>query len=259
MSQKKLIVANWKMNKGLVQSQQFADELKQYTEKHKSIDAEVVLCPPFTSLDAVNKKLSGTNIKLGAQNMHFETIGAYTGEISAGMLKSCGCEYVILGHSERRQYFHETNAIINKKVLKALDEGLKPIVCLGENLQEHEDKLTESVIEEQLTACLTHVSEEGIVNVTIAYEPVWAIGTGKNATAHQVETAHNFLRKKLKKMYNEDISKNTRIIYGGSVTPDNAKELFASQTVNGGLIGGASLESEKFIKIINSASSNINK
>lgn len=147
-------------------------------------------------------------MKLGAQNMYFESIGAFTGEISAGMLKSCGCEYVILGHSERRQYFHETNAIINKKVLKALDEGLKPIVCLGENLQEHEDKLTESVIEEQLSACLTHVSEEGVVNVTIAYEPVWAIGTGKNATPHQVESAHNFLRKKLKKMYNEEIVKN---------------------------------------------------
>lgn len=259
MPHKKLIVANWKMNKGLVQSQQFTDELRQFTDKHKLTETEIVLCPPFTSLDAVNKKINGTQIKLGAQNMYFESIGAYTGEISAGMLKSCGCEYVILGHSERRQYFHETNAIINKKVLKALDEGLKPIVCLGENLQEHEDKLTESVIEEQLSSCLTHVSEEGIMNVTIAYEPVWAIGTGKNATAHQVESAHNFLRKKLKKMYNEEISKNTRIIYGGSVTPENAKELFASQTVNGGLIGGASLEAEKFIKIINSSNPNINK
>ncbi|HMQ79100.1 MAG TPA: triose-phosphate isomerase [Ignavibacteria bacterium] len=259
MPHKKLIVANWKMNKGLVQSQQFADELKLFSDKHKLTDTEVVLCPPFTSLDAVNKKINGTQLKLGAQNMYFESIGAFTGEISAGMLKSCGCEYVILGHSERRQYFNETNSIINKKVLKALDEGLKPIVCLGENLQEHEDKLTESVIEEQLSACLTHVSEEGVVNVTIAYEPVWAIGTGKNATPHQVESAHNFLRKKLKKMYNEEVSKNTRIIYGGSVTPENAKELFASQTVNGGLIGGASLEAEKFIKIINSSNSNINK
>lgn len=259
MPHKKLIVANWKMNKGLVQSQQFADELKLFTDKHKLTDTVVVLCPPFTSLDAVNKKINGTQVKLGAQNMYFESIGAFTGEISAGMLKSCGCEYVILGHSERRQYFHETNAIINKKVLKALDEGLKPIVCLGENLQEHEDKLTESVIEEQLSACLTHVSEEGVINVTIAYEPVWAIGTGKNATPHQVESAHNFLRKKLKKMYNEEISKNTRIIYGGSVTPENAKELFASQTVNGGLIGGASLEADKFIKIINSSNTNINK
>jgi len=255
MPNRKLIVANWKMNKGLVQSQQFAEELKQYMDKHKGLEDEIVLCPPFTSLDAVNKKIAGTPIKLGAQNMHQETIGAYTGEISAGMLKSCGCEYVILGHSERRQYFNETNALINKKVLKALDEGLKPIVCVGENLQEHEDKLTESVIDEQITVCLTHVSEEGIANVTIAYEPVWAIGTGKNATPHQAESVHNFLRKKLKKMYNEEISKNIKIIYGGSVTPENAKELFAPQTVNGGLIGGASLEAEKFIKIINSSNS----
>lgn len=255
MPTKKLIAANWKMNKGLVQSQQFAEELKQYFEKYKLTDTEVVLCPPFTSLDAVNKKIAGTQIKLGAQNMYFETIGAYTGEISAGMLKSCGCEYVILGHSERRQYFNETNAVINKKVLKALDEGLKPIVCVGENLQEHEDKLTESVIDEQITVCLSHVSEEGIANVTIAYEPVWAIGTGKNATPHQAESVHNFLRKKLKKMYNDDVSKNTKIIYGGSVTPENAKELFTPQTVNGGLIGGASLEAEKFIKIINASNS----
>lgn len=253
MPQKKMIVANWKMNKGLVQSQQFADEIKKYTEKHKVIDADIIICPPFTSLDTVSKKINGTQLKLGAQNMFYETIGAYTGEISAGMLKSCGCEFVILGHSERRQYCNETNIIINKKVLKALDEGLKPIICIGENLQEHEDKLTESVIEEQLSSCLAHVSEEGIINVTIAYEPIWAIGTGKNATAHQVEGVHNFLRKKLKKMYNDEIAKNTKIIYGGSVTPENAKELFASQTVNGGLIGGASLDAESFIKIISSS------
>lgn len=255
MGNKKLIAANWKMNKGLVQSQQFAEELKKYFEKYKLNDTEVVLCPPFTSLDAVNKKIAGTPVKLGAQNMYYETIGAYTGEISAGMLKSCGCEYVILGHSERRQYFNETNPVVNKKVLKALDEGLKPIVCVGENLQEHEDKLTESVIDEQIAVCLTHVSEEGIANVTIAYEPVWAIGTGKNATPHQAESVHNSIRKKLKKMYNEEISKNIKIIYGGSVTPENAKELFAPQTVNGGLIGGASLEAEKFIKIINASNS----
>ena len=194
MALKKLIVANWKMNKGLVQSQQFADELKKHIEKHKVVGADIILCPPFTSLDAVNKKLNGTNIKLGGQNMHYEAIGAYTGEISGGMLKSCGCEYVILGHSERRQYFHETDTIINKKVLCALDEGIKPILCLGENLQEHEDKITEAVIEEQLLTCLSHVSEDGMANITIAYEPVWAIGTGKNATPHQAESVHNFIQ-----------------------------------------------------------------
>lgn len=253
MSAKKMVVANWKMNKGLVQSQQFAEELKKYVEKHKNLSAEIVICPPFTSIETVNKKLSATGVKLGAQDMNQESMGAYTGEISAGMLKSCGCEYVILGHSERRKYFHETDQLINKKVLKALDEGLKPILCVGETLQEHEDKITEGVIEGQLEECLEHVSEEGVVNVTIAYEPVWAIGTGKNATPHQAETVHNFIRKKLKKMYNEDISKNTRIIYGGSISEENAKELFAPQTINGGLVGGASLEAETFIKIVNAA------
>jgi triosephosphate isomerase len=248
---KKLIVANWKMNKGLVQSQQFAEELKAYVDKHKKLRAEIILCPPFTSLDAVNKKLPGTPIKLGGQNMHHELMGAYTGEISAGMLKSCGCKYVILGHSERRQYANETNALINKKVLAALDEGLRPILCVGENLQEHDDKITEAVIEEQLAECLQHVSEEGMANIVIAYEPVWAIGTGKNASAHQAESVHNFIRKKLKKMYNDELSKNTRIIYGGSISPENAKELFTPATINGGLVGGASLEAESFIKIIN--------
>jgi triosephosphate isomerase len=253
MSQKKMVIANWKMNKGLVQSQQFADELKKYLEKHKNLSAEVVICPPFTSIDAVNKKLSGTGVKLGGQNMYNETMGAYTGEISAGMLKSCGCEYVIIGHSERRQFFHETDAIINKKVLKALDEGLKPILCIGETLQEHEDKITEAIIEGQLEGCLAHISEEGIANVTLAYEPIWAIGTGKNATAHQAEGVHNFIRKKLKKMYSDEVSKNTKIVYGGSISPDNAKELFTPATINGGLVGGASLEAESFIKIITAA------
>lgn len=253
MTAKKMIVANWKMNKGIVQSQQFVEELKAYAEKHKVVNADIVICPPFTSLEVVNKKISGSSIKLGAQNLFYETGGAFTGEISAGMLKSCGCEFVILGHSERRQYFNETSAIVNRKVLKALDEGLKPIVCIGENLQEHDDKLTEPVIEEQLTASLAHVNIEDVVNVTIAYEPIWAIGTGKNATAHQAESVHNFLRKKLKKLYNENASKNVRIIYGGSISPDNAKELFASPSVNGGLVGGASLEVESFVKIINSS------
>lgn len=252
MPNKKLVVANWKMNKGLVQSQQFAEEIKNFVEKNKSSNAVVILCPPFTSLEAVQRKINGTAIKLGAQNMHFETQGAYTGEISAGMLKSCGCEYVILGHSERREYFHETDAIINKKVLKALDDGLKVILCVGESLQEHEDHITESVIEEQVKICLSHVNEDQIQNVVIAYEPVWAIGTGKNATAHQAEAVHNFIRKRIKKLYSEDASINIKIIYGGSVTPENAKELFTPLTINGGLIGGASLDEKKFIEIINS-------
>lgn len=249
---KKFIAANWKMNKGLVQSQQFADEFRNYYEKHKISYVDVVICPPFTSLEAVNRKLSGSGIKLGAQNMHHESMGAYTGEICAGMLKSCNAEYVILGHSERRQYFNETSSLVNKKVLQALDEGLKPILCIGETLQEHQDHITEAVIEEQLKTCLNHVAVDQVSSVVIAYEPVWAIGTGKNATPHQAESVHNFIRKKLKKMYSDEIAAKAIIIYGGSVNAENAKELFALETINGGLVGGASLEVQSFIEIINS-------
>jgi len=249
---KKFIAANWKMNKGLVQSQQFAEEFRNYYEKHKISYVDVVLCPPFSSLETVNRKISGSGIKLGAQNMHHETMGAFTGEICGGMLKSCSVEYVIIGHSERRACCNETNLLVNKKVLKALDEGLKPILCIGETLQEHDDHITEAVIEEQLITCLVHVSEEQMPSIVIAYEPVWAIGTGKNATPHQAESVHNFIRKKLKKMYNDDIAAKAIVIYGGSVNAENAKEMFAPETINGGLIGGASLEVQSFIEIINS-------
>lgn len=250
---KKLIVANWKMNKGIVQSQQFAEELRQYVDKHKVTHCDIVICPPYTSLEAVHRKLSGSVISIGAQNVFYEPSGAYTGEISAGMLKSCGCEYVITGHSERRSHFHETDAIINKKVMSVLDEGLKPILCVGETLQEHEDKITEAVLEEQLDHCLAHIDTESVRNIVIAYEPVWAIGTGKNATPHQAEHAHNFIRKRIKKLYNEEIASNMRIIYGGSITPENASSLFTPDTINGGLVGGSSLEIKSFIEIINLA------
>jgi triosephosphate isomerase (TIM) len=249
---RKFIAANWKMNKGLVQSQQFAEEFRNYYEKHKVNYADIVLCPPYTSLEAVGKKIAGSGIKLGAQNLHHETMGAYTGEICAGMLKSCGAEYVIIGHSERRQYFNETNVIVNKKVLKALDEGLKPILCVGETLQEHQDHITEAVIDEQLKVCLSHVAQEQVSQIVIAYEPVWAIGTGKNATSHQAESVHNSIRKKLKKLYNDDIAAKAIVIYGGSLNAENARELFTPETINGGLVGGASLEVQSFIEIINS-------
>lgn len=251
-NKKKIIVANWKMNKGLVESQKFVDEIMSHFKKSKITGQEIILCPPFTSLDTVHKKISGSGIKLGAQNVFYESNGAYTGEISCSMLQSCGCEYVITGHSERRQYFHETDAIINKKVLKVLDEGLKPIICVGETLQEHEDHITEGIIEDQVKICLSHVSEEQMENIIIAYEPVWAIGTGKNATAHQAESVHNFIRKRIKKLYSQETADNIKIIYGGSITPQNAKELFSPQTINGGLIGGASLDEKSFIEIINS-------
>jgi triosephosphate isomerase len=249
----KLIVANWKMNKGLVEAQKSAEAIKSFILSNKNLHSEVVICPPFTSLETVRKVINGTGIKLGAQNVFYETNGPYTGEISCSMLKSCGCEYVIVGHSERRQKFHETNEIINMKVLKALDEGLKPILCVGETLQEHQDHITDAVIVEQVNQCLSQVPIEQVLNVVIAYEPVWAIGTGKNATPHQAESAHNTIRKKLKKLYDDKTSKKMRIIYGGSITPRNAKELFASDTINGGLVGGASLDESSFIEIIKTA------
>ncbi len=252
MAHKKLIVANWKMNKGLIESAKFAEEIKSFVDKNKNINCDIVICPPFIAIDTVYKKTNGTDIKIGGQNCHYESNGAFTGEISCSMLKSCGCKYVIIGHSERRQFFHETNEIVNKKILKALDEGLKPILCVGETLVEHEDHITEGVIGEQVDMCLAHVSPDGARKVTIAYEPVWAIGTGKNATPHQAETVHNFIRKRIKKLYNEETAEVIRIIYGGSVTPKNAKELFAPSGINGALIGGASLDEKKFIEIINS-------
>jgi len=190
----KLIVANWKMNKGLVEAQKSAESIKSFITSNKNLHTEVVLCPAFIALEIVRKAINGTGVKLGAQNVFYETNGAYTGEISCSMLKSCGCEYVIVGHSERREKFHETNEIINKKILKALDEGLKPILCVGETLQEHQDHITEAVIVEQVNQCLNHVSIEQVLNVVIAYEPVWAIGTGKNATPHRAESAHNSIR-----------------------------------------------------------------
>jgi len=250
MIHRKLIVANWKMNKGIVEAQKSAETIKMFLDSSKTLHADVVLCPPFISLETVHKVINGSAVKLGAQNVFFESNGPYTGEISCSMLKSCGCEYVIVGHSERRHCFNETNEIVNKKVLKALDEGLKPILCVGETLQEHQDHITEAVIQEQLNQCLNHVSAEQIQNVIIAYEPVWAIGTGKNATPHQAEAVHNFIRKRLKRMYIDDTAKNCRIIYGGSITPDNARELFAPNTIDGGLVGGASLDENKFISII---------
>ena len=253
MTQKKLVVANWKMNKGIIESQKFVQELKAYFDKNKDLNCDVVICPPFTSLEIVNRIVSDTPVKLGAQNVHYETNGAYTGEISCSMLKSCGCKYVIAGHSERRLYFGETNEIVNKKVLKVLDEGLKPILCVGETLAEHEDKITEAVISEQLRICMNHVSIDSIKKVVIAYEPVWAIGTGKNATPQYAESIHNFIRKKIKKMFDEQASQQLRILYGGSITPENAKSLFAPAAINGGLVGGASLDEKKFIHIINSA------
>ena len=245
---KKLIVANWKMNKNAKEAVSFAKELKRLV---KGNNAEIVICPSFALLSAVANELKGSSIKLGAQNMHFQESGAFTGEVSPLMLKDLGCEYVILGHSERREHFKESDELINKKVLSALKNGLKPILCIGESLEEKKNDLTDDVLEDQLLKCLSNAGS--IKNVIIAYEPVWAISKGdpnkKSATKVDAEEAHLFIRQVLNGIYGED-AKEARIIYGGSMKPENAKELLEMRNINGGLVGNASLDVKSFIEII---------
>ena len=249
---KKLIAANWKMNKTAEESVVF---IKQFTKLIKNAkDIEIVICPPFTSLQAVSKELKGSIIKLGSQNMHFEDAGAYTGEISPLMLKEIGCEYAIIGHSERREIFNEDDFLINKKVAAALSHSLKPILCIGENLEQRKNGKTNAVLENQLKNCLKNINKNQIVKVNIAYEPVWAISKGnpnhKAATAQDAEQGHRFIRSVIEKMYDRETAKNTRIIYGGSMKPDNAKELLAMPNINGGLVGNASLDAKSFAEIV---------
>ncbi len=249
---KKLIAANWKMNKTAEEAVMLAKELKSLLKNEKN--AEVVLCPPFTALSEVSKELKGSNIELGAQNMHFEDFGAYTGDISPVMLKGIGCKYVILGHSERREFFKEDDSMINKKVMAALKHNLMPILCVGELLQQREDGQTNNVVESQLKKCLENVSNPQMANVTVAYEPVWAISRGnpnaKAATKDDAEEVHMFIREVLSKMFGPKTAKNTRILYGGSMKPENARELLGMPDIDGGLIGNASLNAKSFFEIV---------
>lgn len=250
---RKLIAANWKMNKNVEKSISFIKEFKKIIKNEKNVD--IVVCPQFTALQAVSHELKGSNIRLGAQNMHFEDSGAYTGEVSPLMLKEIGCEYVILGHSERREFFNENDALINKKIISALRHGLKPILCVGENLEQRQQDETEDVIEDQLINCLKEV--KNIRNIVIAYEPVWAISKGnpnqKAATKADAEDSHLFIRKLLEGMYNGNAAKNTRIVYGGSMKPENAKEMLSMPNINGGLVGNASLNAKSFAEIVKAA------
>lgn len=213
----------------------------------------VVICPPFTSLQLASELIKGTNIKLGAQNMYFESDGAYTGEISATMLKSVGCEYVILGHSERRQYFSESDDFVNKKVKKALSAGLLPIICVGETLDERERGVTEVIVGKQVRGVLSGLSAEDVGRVIIAYEPVWAIGTGRNATPQQAEEVHVFIRNLVAKLYTKEIAGALIIQYGGSVKPDNSADLLSQPDIDGALVGGACLKADSFAAIVRSA------
>lgn len=216
-------------------------------------EAEVVLCPTFTALKVVGDVISGSSLKLGAQNMHWEKEGAFTGEISAEMLKDVGCQYVILGHSERRQYFHENDAIVNRKAKAALAAGLIPIVCVGETLEQREANQTEDVVTTQVTKSLAGLDEGGFRRVVVAYEPVWAIGTGRTATPAQAQAVHALIRQVLAKVCNPGAAQAVRIQYGGSVKPANARELFSQPDIDGGLIGGASLEAASFVDIVKAA------
>jgi triosephosphate isomerase len=241
-----LIAGNWKMNKTPQEAVQLINELKPLV---KNTAAEVAVCPPFVDLSDVLKAVEGSSIKVGAQNMYHEDSGAYTGEISPVFLKSMNIDYVILGHSERRQYFKESNEDINKKVIAALKHGLKPILCVGETLEEREQGITFEVIKEQLHKCLVGLQQFKLDDLVIAYEPVWAIGTGKTATKEDANEVIGFIRQQLKEILDEKLSLNIRILYGGSVKSSNIRELMNMPEIDGALVGGASLDAAEFSKI----------
>ena len=246
---RKVIAGNWKMNNDLSESQNLISKLVSGLSNEK-VNCDVIVCPPYTSLSEANSLLKNSIVKLGAQNMYFEESGAFTGEISASMLKSTGCEFVILGHSERRTIFGETDQVINKKVKKALLSSLLPIFCVGETLEERESGVTNDIIKRQVTEGLKDISSDDMKKIIIAYEPVWAIGTGKTASPQQAEDVHAFIRGLVKSLYSNEIAEGLIIQYGGSVKPDNAKELLFQADIDGALVGGACLKAESFIGII---------
>jgi triosephosphate isomerase (TIM) len=244
-----IIAGNWKMNKTTVEARELASKLIPLIAGVKERD--IVLAPPFTALQSVAGVIKGTAIALSAQNLHWEDKGAFTGEISAEMLLDLGCKYVIIGHSERRQFFSETDETVNKKLRQALNKGLLPIVCVGETLKEREAGKANDVIERQITGALKNVTAAEMQKVTIAYEPVWAIGTGKTATPDQANEIHSFIRKKGEIAYGKEIASALRIQYGGSVTPENVSTLMAMPDIDGALVGGASLKPESFAALVN--------
>ena len=244
---KPIIAGNWKMNKT---PEEAAELVRELVPLVADAEAEVVVCPPFVCLDAVRKEAAGSNIKLGAQNVHFEKSGAYTGEVSADMLLAMGVEYVIIGHSERRQYFGETDCTVNKRAKAALAAGLKPIICVGESLEEREKGVTNELVGMQTKLALQGIPAEEVDKVVIAYEPIWAIGTGKTATAAEANETIGAIRKAIAQVYGEEVASKARIQYGGSMNPKNASELMAQSEIDGGLIGGASLKAEDFSKVV---------
>lgn len=244
-----LIAGNWKMNCGPYDAAELLEGLK---EKKSEIDenVDVLVCPPFVSIGMAVKYLYDTDIQVGAQNLHFEENGAYTGEISGSMLAESGCNYVIIGHSERRQYFGETDATVNKRVHKAIEHKLAPIVCVGESLNQRKSDEHFGLVKNQVSAALHDISEKDVLDVVIAYEPIWAIGTGETATPDQAQEMHEHIRSILAELYDKETAEQINILYGGSMKPGNAHELLSLKDVDGGLIGGASLDSDSFSEII---------
>ncbi len=248
---KVIIAGNWKMNKTVAEARQFVQNLKNESTDIENVEA--VICAPYTQLAVLKEELKNTNIKLAAQNCYYEQEGAFTGEISAKMLTEL-VEYVVLGHSERREIFNETDEMINQKVIAVLSENLKPILCVGESLSERENGTTDNVVANQLNKNLKDVSAEKVEKVVIAYEPIWAIGTGKTATAEQAQETIANIRKEITKMYNEETANKVVIQYGGSVKPENVKEILSKNDIDGALVGGASLEVADYVGLIKGAS-----
>ena len=245
---KKVIAGNWKMNMLPNEAIAFIEKLEPQI---KNTDNEVILCVPYIDLFYSLLTVQETNIKIGAQNVHWEEKGAFTGEISAEMLKSIGVEYVIIGHSERRQYFAETDQTVNRKVKKAIECGLTPIICVGETLEQREEGKTKEVITTQTRLALEGLEDEQVANTIIAYEPIWAIGTGRTATSEDANNSIKDIREEIEKIYGQKIASRVIIQYGGSVKSSNAKELFTESDIDGGLVGGASLDADEFAKIVN--------
>ena len=252
MARKVFIAGNWKMNKTASEAKVLCEELKASLAPFAG-KVEIAVCPTFTSLCTAVEVLKGSNVKVGAQNIHWADNGAFTGEISGAMLKETGVEYVIIGHSERRQYFGETDETVNKRIQAALKYGLKPIVCIGETLEEREGGKTEAVLEKQIKGAFAGISAADFASVTIAYEPVWAIGTGKTATPDMAEETHAFIRKTVAGLYGCAAADAVVIQYGGSMKPGNSKDLVAQKDIDGGLIGGAALKADDFTALIRNA------
>ena len=243
---KPIIAGNWKMHKTIKEALEFVSDIKGKT----SDEVDAVICAPFTLLKDLKESTKGTDVKIAAQNMHYEENGAFTGEVSPNMLKELDIDYVVLGHSERRQYFNETDETVNKKVLKALDTGINPIVCVGETLQEREADNTKKVVEVQVKEALKGVKDSDLAKVVVAYEPIWAIGTGKTATAEQANDVISYIREVIKGLYG-DLCEEVRMQYGGSVKPSNVKEIMGQSDIDGALVGGASLASKDYLELVN--------